>query len=246
MAQFNLDDLNKFNRSKILSVFGYTRESKQNLFGATTNPYYDIPELINFLIIYYYHFVETLRANNDKPKISDNNCMFTFIPTFNPGSVLGTVDIKHDDNCLYIWTLKLFDKWTGDIFIGILDASVQLESDKSFEDLGIGDKKFYACCGSWKESHNMSAKDVNNCDWNNCNAKVKMEMNTEDKTLRYFIDGRDHQEIGFDDIDFSNDTVYHFAISCSYYRGAINDWSDDFLDDHKSFKLIDFQQRFRS
>ena len=194
-----------------------------------------------------------LLSNNENAFISDDNLTVSFIPSSNPGSAFGTIDIKENDDCIYIWTIKILDEWSMDRNIGLIDASIKLSPGESFDYLGYGDDKYYACNGAYKESHNIdltykhseyeeSVYDEQYGEFDEGEI-IKMELNTKDKTLRYFQDDID-KGIAFDNIDFSNDTVYNLALSVTFHRNAPYEFSfykDKF--DLKSFQLIDFQQK---
>ena len=63
------------------------------------------------------------------------------------------------------------------------------------------------------------------CAYSDKDNQVKMELNMDDKTLKYYVNGED-QGIAFDNICFDNDQHYSMCIS---------------LDEPMSVQLIDFK-----
>ena len=229
MGEFNLSHLKNFDEALVLCVSGYTRECKHRLL-PNDNPYYNIPDLINFIILYYYHHAEKLRSTSDNVKILQNKSIITVLQMQKGDSnIFGSVDIKGNGDYIYSWSFKIIYH-KNCICIGIIDAFCEnkIPSNKLFVENAVKYVKFYAASGDFIYSHN---KRENQCAYGEIwtdNNIVKMELNTKEMTLRYFKNDQ-NQGIAFNSIDFSNDTIYHLAISCYHEIEAL--------------QLIDFTQK---
>ena len=190
----------------------------------SNDPYYNVPDLINFIILYYYHCVEKLRSESDTVEISEENTISKLRD--GDSNIFGSVEIKGDDNCLYSWTIKIICN-RAFIYIGIIDGSIELKipSDKLFIQLSDHNGKYYGSAGDLMYSHNEKVRA--HCRIWKDSQIIKMELNTTQNTLTYFV-GDNDTATGFDNIDFANDSVYHLAIAC-YAQ-------------HESLQLISFKQ----
>ena len=166
-------------------LFGYFRESEKELELAA-----NIAELIIFHRILYYHEFEYFTKHGSNIKLSNNGTIATVIDPYdtNANTVYGNISIKKSIDAKLIWSIKIiklgsgiFDADCEDIYVGI-DSSDKANTkwtNQRYDEY----QKEYQEYGYHFEDGNV----------------VKMEINTDEEYLKYYINDED-LGIAFEDI----------------------------------------------
>ena len=225
------DEIKKIDERTKIIVLGYIRLC-QKLLSSKNNPYYNIPELINYLCIIYYHHSEYFTKHGQFIQLNQNNDTITRILKVSntDNSVYGNIliDAAVNLNIIYSWTFKIIE--SSLMFIGIDSSNKKhIGGDFSF----FNGDYFYAYGGGdgignhgWIYSQITLEEEYG--DNLKINDELRMELNTKNSTMRYFINNID-QGIAFQDIDFDDNKKYYMAIC---------------LTSSSKVKLIDFNQTY--
>ena len=198
--------------------------------------YLNIPELIAVIVIFYYYEFEKLTKCGDQILLNDDGdeAVRKDNSEYHASTMYGNIPIKIN-GMRYIWTLKIGKVPNRDsIFIGI-DNSNKSCIDDDFCDpseefkIDYGYENFISYgWGTDKKSYNTDGGQVNVVKYGELiqeNDLIKMELNTMDKSLRYFRNGMD-QGIAFTNVKLENGTYYL----------AITMWEQQ-----ASLQLLDFE-----
>ena len=227
-----------FNFDRIKDVDGYIKNvvngyihASQSLLPHEQNAYYIIPPLIYYLVIGYYHnpeyfalFPESITINDDKNKAIHNPQTISGI------SIFGNMKIsKNMHSNKFIWTIKISGPSSGlAIAIGI-DADSSKNVEKLFDCNKNADGPFYAYeselfYGSRQTNLNYytpKEQSISHAEYgvsyaaDNEDHTLKMELNTKNKTLRYYVNGQD-QGVAINDVMLDNNEEYTLAISADF------------------------------
>ena len=205
-------------------IFGYLRNNQQILFKSKNNPYYNIPQLVAFIILSFYQNVEYFSEHGQSIKLNKKTNTISHEGK-EYGTAYGNININGEINALYIWTIKiLLDRKC--IYIG-LDSSNKKFINDDFSDYATNNNDFYAFCDGYIYNQQILEDEYSELSVKN-NDIIKMELNTKDKTLKYYINDKD-QGIAFKNIAFKN-KIFNLAI------GFLSRSTE-------SVQLIDFIQR---
>ena len=214
-------------------VNGYIHTSQSSL-PHKQNQYYIIPPLVGYLIIAYYYNPEYFALFPEDVTINDEKTIVTHNPDGYKDmgiSIFGNVKISQKlCSSKFIWTFKISEARPGlAIAIGI-DANLAKIVNDLFDCNGSADRPFYAyeaefytSYGSTRETAKLNVHVPNDMrvidvDYGICYAQenkeniLKMELDTKNKTLRYFVNEKD-QGIAVNNVMLDNDEEYTLAIS---------------------------------
>ena len=143
-------------------------------------------------------------------------------------SAYGNVVIDDKYHCIYIWTIKLLKVDVFYTYIGMDSSNKQYINENFTSDRLYN---YYAMdhCGS-KHNH-IEGEEEYGVEFG-VNSIVKMEVNTKEKTIEYWVNGKS-QGVAFKNVDF-DDCVYYFAVSLC---------TNEFDYAH-CVRLINFEQKF--
>lgn len=216
-------------------VSGYIKNMEKELNGSI------IPSLIITTCILFFHAKEFF-SKIGKFMMTDDESLTTLRVSSNVdnpdsqkiarNSAYGSVVIHDKHHCIYVWTIKILKVDVFDTFIG-MDSSNKKYINANFTLQSGYDKlyKYYAIdhCGL-KYGH-IEGEEEYGIRFG-VNSVVRMEVNTKDKTIEYWINGKS-QGVAFENVDF-DDCEYYFAVSLC---------TNEYEYAH-CVKLIDFQQKF--
>lgn len=197
-------------------VAGYIRETQRIM--PKNNPYYNIPSLIKYVVIYYYYQREIFNKHGKLIKLTENNTVATKEKAKIYNNVFGSTSIDFSKNIIYKWEFKILD----------LDKYAP-------NHIGIG----ICCQDDIKPHHYRCFIDENDCKenirllcWNTGGTEctnnysvsndrlpfieddiVKMELNTTQKTFTFTVNDKESIQFGItkDDVLFS-----HFYVGWYY------------------------------
>ena len=207
----NFDETKKAtNREKII-VNGYIKKCQYLL--PSNEPYYNIPQLIYFTVIAFYHKCEYFTKHGDKIEINDKYDTATNkTSTYN--TVYGNIDINGNESIIYVWKIKII---LVDLIIFGIDSSNKKHLNNRFSaNYTSGwiknEFEFYGCGFSidciWSYTKEI---DDQECDYGIKKGDIiTMELNLRNKTLKWYIND---QYINFilTKINFDN-KKYNMAI----------------------------------
>ena len=177
-----------------------------------------IPSLVVTICILFYHLGEIFTVCGDHMEVRDTGrglSIFEQRPTRE--TAYGNVIINDKYKCIYRWDIKIlkFAFTEYDTFIGI-DSS-----NKEYINSGFYERYWDTFYAFGLSAVKTSSNDVRVYEKFGKRIKegdvVRMEINTNDKTMRVCVNGED-MGIAHKDILFEN-KEYHLAVSlCSNYR----------------------------
>ena len=194
-------------------VSGYIRNIQAS-FPYEQNAFYLIPQLMETIIlIFYYGEYFAVCGYNIKMKNA------TIISYSNPGraTAYGHIDIVHDTKKKYIWKFKLlkFNPYTAVgscIWIGIDSWANTAEHYGLLVSNGIdGFGVFVQCVPHKATTSNEENSDPKYYLYQH-GLEIRMELDTKNKTLIYYISGKKF-EIWINDIKFVSDTIYGMNVT---------------------------------
>lgn len=199
----------------------YSFKSQINPSSKQTLRKLQVPEIITYWILLYY-YVNEFFSDFDPViiKTKDNDIQKVIEKIGDTGvgnTVYGKIEItnKYKWNK---WTFKVIDFKRGGICIGI-DGSNKLYLNESWYDDDINTNKYYAI-EFGLNMHEKFSIDQYCGDYAMLTIKsndiIKMELNTFQNTLRYYVNDYD-LGIAFDNIDFYFNRKYFMAVSMRDY-----------------------------
>ena len=226
-----------FNFDKFKIVDDYTKKivdgyihTSQLLLPDKQNAYYIIPPLVGYVIIAYYHNPEYFALFPESVTMNDKKDTIKYVRPkgSNPDiSIFGNTKISQKLYAnKFIWTFKISEPRSGlSLAIGI-DANSSKNVKKLFDCNGFPDGPYYAYeafCSKYSPTARLNYYDmINNkksqIAYGICYAEVdmenilKMELNTKNKTLRYYVNKAD-QGIAIEEVMMDKDKEYTLAIS---------------------------------
>ena len=186
----------------------------------------DIPSSIVSVCILFYYLGEFFSTCGDAMKIDDNKTILKACPLArNTG--YGNIRINNEYNCIYSWTLKLVALDIYNTWIGI-DASNKEYSHRNFS---LAAKHYYAIDVRGSKKSRISGQSSTRVNYGKRMKEgdiVKMDINTKDRTMSFWIND-EYQGIAFEDVAFDG-VEYYLAISL--FKQNCEHW----------VKLLDFRQ----
>ena len=197
------------------------------------NAYYNIPSLVFMITMLYYYNPEYFTIHGQQITVNEDKNIAVALLEDVQNTVYGHLAIGRSSKGKHIWIFDII-KPNKDVLIAIgIDSS-----SKSFPDSSINsmdnESSYYAYqCWAGLPAKRGRARKVQNtrCGvsygvvFSNKASQIKMELNMDNKTLKYYIDGED-QGTAFDNICFKNDEKYSMSIS---------------MDEEMCIKLSDYQ-----
>ena len=199
-------------------VNGYIKQY-QSLLPHEENSYYTIPALVIHLILSFYYNPEYFTAHGSFTTLNKECDIFEYNAKeeiyHNSNSVYGNIEIVQQMYCnKFLWEFEIIsieeiicvaiglDSSDKEYPNGLFDSITNPNTFYSYESSRIrsqiranhGSKSDYGCCYCMPKN------------------TVSMELNTKQKTLRYFVNGKD-QGIAIHDVIFDNNQRYVAAIS---------------------------------
>ena len=228
-------------------VNGFIRDS-QNLLPNDKNQYYNIPSLVFIITILYYYNPEYFTIHGDLMELNQDKNIVTmngFYSSTSIKAVYGNVMIEMGSTGKHIWTFNIIKpNQQAIIVIGIDSSNKQfINSDMNttsnyypfYGYQSYGDDIMFPAQNEWpsyagyriynesvdKNTYEYDYGDV----YSDAKNEIKMELNMDNKTLKYYVNGKD-QGIAFKNICFNNDEKYSMFIS---------------LDERMTVKISDYQ-----
>ena len=213
---FDFEEIKSIKPCVQRAVYGYIRRCQQLL--PSNNAYYNIPELVSFIILFYYNHREYFHIHYSNLVITENEIYGKW-----SGTAYGSVAIHSEIQSPYKWTLKIIQG--NDIYFGI--SSTQTILNKNFAPYTAthteidDDHKYYAM--------NDSGHLLSNAGWaNSCGIvqdgdNIIMTVDVQESKITFTANEQDRY---FENIDFINYT-YYMAV---------------FVGSGQSVKLLDFEQ----
>ena len=126
MSSLELDELKKINPLIQLTVFGYSRRS-QKLLSAIDNPYYIIPELVVYTILYFYYQPPAFNvcSINDKDVLLNDGKIFSIKSL--PMGYINAGDSNGKKTGTFTIKIREMDVW---VVIGITSNIDNCKKDK--------------------------------------------------------------------------------------------------------------------
>eukprot|EP01084_Bolivina_argentea_P285526 489659_1 len=219
--RFNFDRINQISSIYQCVVNGYVRNCRFLL--PSNNSYYNIPKLVNYIILFYYQSAEVFTLYGSGMNFDTNNNIITKVNGLSAETAYGNIDIRaNNTQCRYLWIIKILSTEKGRVYIGV-DSSNKIHLHTNYT---ISNASCYYSYGNGRKYSNElpGGKLYGYMFYNRF--IIKMEINTKQKTLKYYTNGID-EGIAFQDINFKN-TTYHLAITMQ--------------DKNDSVQIIKFQQ----
>ena len=225
------------------TVNGFTR-GLQSLLPNDHNNYNNIPSLVFMIITLFYYNPEYFTIHGDHMILNDDKSIIKML-YYGSGSinlVYGNIVINKSSTQKRIWTFNIMKPNVDATMVISIDSS----NKKFANGESIGSKANNATSYYGNQSHNdvsialrdddsirvyNSTVDENEYPYyygevySDYIGEVKMDLNMNLKTLKYYVNERD-QGIAFKDICFKNDEQYSMCIT---------------LDDEMTVKLSDYQ-----
>ena len=174
------------------SVYGFIRESR-SLFPKD-NSYYNIPKLIDFIVVLYYdHTPEYFKMSGEYIIVTDDR-MSARSTDPSGGTIYGNIGIKHDIPAIYKWRFKILDPM-GSINIGI-DSAILREQMLDFcfvdhdfnenDDESWKDRQFYSIDDTGEVYSHIGRDEKASLDISIENGEfINMIVNTKDCTILF-------------------------------------------------------------
>ena len=213
----------RVNERTLNIVNGYMRGA-QILLPYQSNPYFNIPALIVNLCLGFYNNPEYFTVCNEGLKLKDEEKVIDSDSSYD-GTCYGYVDIMNDTDWKYVWTFKIikYPQWSL-LAIGI-DASDKAYFDEDFHDCD-NESHYYGFeiyCNGSGELYTLEKRKGRYGVMVGDGDVIKMDLNVNDKTLKYYINDQD-QGIAFTDVYFDSNTIYHMAVYVDNVDIAITDF----------------------
>ena len=182
------------------------------------NPYYNIPSLVFMITMLYYYNPEYFTIHGHQIMLNkDKNVAVTTLEIAR-NTVYGNVAIGRSSKGKHIWIFDI-TKPNKKVIIAIgIDSSNKNFPDTSFNSLD--NESAYYAYQCWAEGTDKPSRRVYNRRVDDAKyavsygvvfskkaCQIKMELNMDNKSLKYYIDG-DDQGTAFDNIYFKNDEEY--------------------------------------
>ena len=205
-------------------VFGWIKQTKQEIFPSAYQ--YEIPPLINYVILLYYYHGEYFSKHGSNLLCNDTKDVIKLI-RMDDCSAYGNIMINNKYHKIYQWKFKIIEGSRG-ICIGI-DSSNKLHINERFQNGDDMAPQFY---GYGSNGRRYEPDDCNVLTvWTKeayykTGDTVKMICNTMHQTLEFWVNSK--LCVTWNNIDFDQTKFYHMAISL--------------YSTQDSLKLIDFHQ----
>ena len=211
----------------------------QSLLPNDQSIYYNIPSLVFIIITLYYYNPEYFTIHGDYMKLNDaknivekrsaGRSIRLYGDSF-ANSVYGNILINKSSTGKHIWTFNIIKPNVGGIMvIGIDSSNKKFPNDDSIGSEANNKTAYYGYQSKpvwidWDDDVIKSIRVFNsNVDENKYpkyygdiyshdSNEVKMELNMNTKTLKYYVNGKD-QGIAFKNICFKNDEQYSMCIT---------------------------------
>ena len=219
-------------------VNGYVKE-QQLVFPFAKTANYTIP-LVQHLIATYFHAAEFFTTHGSLITLNEKSNTLTFNDnetekcSSTPCTVYGNIRIDDKMHCnKFLWEFKIISA-NDMVCIGIGIDSSNKEYTNTMFDSSINKYPYYSfesikiVTGLSQILTNDSSDDYGSF-YCKPNSVVKMELDTNNKTLRYYVNGAD-QGIAVDNVKFDNNEQYVAAIS---------------VNKNVKIKLLKFEQKYQ-
>ena len=202
-------------------VNGFMRECRQQL--PKDNQYYDIPSLIIYTCMLYYHIVEYFTdAHGPNIILLDNNSIAAIkqgqntINGVDYDAAFGNIKIEFDKKYIYQWIFKIIKfvdiPHLGDeIVIGITHKRTRAPNGDF--DYAFHLAQFASYTVAYRCDGDIFPYDEIECAKYDENDTVKMELNTENMTLQFYVN--DEPQPLYEGLNFESENALdvHMAVS---------------------------------
>ena len=205
----------------------------QELLPYQQNPYYNIPAIVFMITMSYYYNPEYFTTYGNYMQLNEDKNEIYLQPSAKyelvTNTAYGNIVITKSDIGKHIWTFKIIET-NKEVVMGIgLDSSNKEFPNKdfvtddnthsyyvyssyadveSYEDIETITGERYHNEAVDEHSYTKSYGDA----YTGTSCEVKMELNMDEKTIRYYVNDED-QGVAFKDICFRNDEEYKMCIS---------------------------------
>ena len=206
-------------------VFGFIRKFEIILLSLNKNKsYYNIPDLINHIVLIYYHIDEYFIINESYIEYNEQTNIIKNISN-DECTVYGNIKINnHESNNyynFYQWTFKIICNESTSICIGI-DSSNQQYSNGDFSNDEVNEHLFIAYGDSDIYCHSYNTFNIPSIEYDKCSAlkdgdNVIIQINVQTKQIHII-----HHEQTIQcqpDNNIFNDNTFYLAV----YLPNIND-----------------------
>ena len=227
---FDKNKLNEIDQRSKLIVYGFLRNMYQKTSPTKHKLHNNVPELVYYICICYYYIPEYFTKHGSNLHLNTEQNLVVYSSTIHDdnnykndmNTVYGNIEISYDSNSdinEYIWIFEIIS-CSETISIGI-DSSNKEFIDDAFYDCGYGPcyahEFFYRYMNIIDDhtsdgSHGHKILEVGD--------KIKMILNVENKTLKYYTNNVD-QKYPFN-IDFGDDqNKISYFMAVSLYDGSV-------------------------
>ena len=221
-------------------VNGFIKNS-QVLLPNEENAYYNIPSLVFMMTLLYYYNPEYFTKHGRDISLNETKNIAHLEKSAGYSTVYGNITITKKDQGKHIWTFNISEPNKQVIMTIGIDSSAKRFLNADFNTIE-NECAFYGyqCYGEDSSDPNIKIQgylaynddiDTNRYSWRygTCYSAevsiVKMVIDMDDKTIRYFVNDED-QSIAFKDICFDKDEEYTMCVS---------------MDETVTIQLIDYQ-----